>query len=316
MRKLLKRIGQVFLAVLLAIVLFLTLSAIIHHISLWAESSYLVPRGKIVHVDGRGIHVFADGEKSSGKTLVFLSGSGTVAPVYDFKVLYNQLSENHRIVVVEKAGYGYSEISRTSRDIDSLLQEVREALRLAGEVAPYVLVPHSMSGLEALYWAQKYPDEVEAIIGLDMATPESYDHFDFAKMNRTMNLLRASAWFGLHRIPGVYSLNTDLLTKDEIEQQKMLAYRNALNVDVLFEGLAVQRNASMVKKGGILSGFPILLFTSNGKEIGDFWVPCQENFAAENNAYLVKLDCGHYMHHHEAEKMRREMSNFLDMLGK
>lgn len=32
-----------------------------------------------------------------------------------------------------------------------------------------------MSGIEALYWAQQYPEEVEAIIGLDMAVPEYYD---------------------------------------------------------------------------------------------------------------------------------------------
>ena len=32
-----------------------------------------------------------------------------------------------------------------------------------------------MSGLEAIYWAQNYPDEVKAIIGLDPCTPEAID---------------------------------------------------------------------------------------------------------------------------------------------
>ena len=31
-----------------------------------------------------------------------------------------------------------------------------------------MLCPHSLSGLEATLWVQKYPDEVEAIVGLDM----------------------------------------------------------------------------------------------------------------------------------------------------
>ena len=39
-----------------------------------------------------------------------------------------------------------------------------------GFEGPYVLCPHSMSGLEAVLWAQKYPDKVEAIVGLDMPT--------------------------------------------------------------------------------------------------------------------------------------------------
>lgn len=41
-----------------------------------------------------------------------------------------------------------------------------------------MLCPHSMSGLEALYWAQKYPEEVEAIVGLDMAVPDYYDEMN------------------------------------------------------------------------------------------------------------------------------------------
>ena len=68
-----------------------------------------------------------------------------------------------------------SDVVDKSRDIDSILEDTRTALAAAGLNAPYVLCPHSMSGLEALYWAQKYPDEVSAIIGLDMAVPEYYD---------------------------------------------------------------------------------------------------------------------------------------------
>ncbi len=37
--------------------------------------------------------------------LLFLSGSGTAAPVLDFKSLYSLLSSDYRIVVIEKFGY-------------------------------------------------------------------------------------------------------------------------------------------------------------------------------------------------------------------
>src|SRR5699024_12131853 len=65
-----------------------------------------------------------------------------------------------------------------SRDIDTMLSETREALKQAGISDPYILFPHSMSGIEALYWAEKYPDEVKAIVGLDMATPEAYEELN------------------------------------------------------------------------------------------------------------------------------------------
>ncbi len=47
---------------------------------------------------------------------------------------------------------------------------------------PYLLIPHSMSGLEAIYWAQNFPNEVSGIVSIDMAVPYSYDGFDFGKL--------------------------------------------------------------------------------------------------------------------------------------
>ena len=37
-----------------------------------------------------------------------------------------------------------------------------------------------MSGIEAILWAQTYPDEVEAIVGLDMSVPGAYGKEDFS----------------------------------------------------------------------------------------------------------------------------------------
>lgn len=100
------------------------------------------------------------------KLFVFMSGSGTCSPILDFKSLYSLLSNEYKIAVVEKFGYGFSDVVDKNRDIDTILSETRMALDKAGIEPPYVLCPHSMSGLEALYWAQKYPEEVEAIVGL------------------------------------------------------------------------------------------------------------------------------------------------------
>lgn len=56
-----------------------------------------------------------------------------------------------------------------------MLEETRLALEMAGEKSPYVLIPHSMSGLEAIYWAQKHPDEIIAIIGFDPLIHEAFE---------------------------------------------------------------------------------------------------------------------------------------------
>lgn len=127
----------------------------------WQEARKYPPIGEMVDINGHKIHIYSEGEGK--ETLVFLAGWSTSSPIWDFKALYSQFSDRYCIVVVERSGCGYSETSESPRDIDTVLEESRFALKQTGETGPYILVPHSVSGLEAIYWAQKYPNEVRAI---------------------------------------------------------------------------------------------------------------------------------------------------------
>ena len=162
--------------IVLIIILFLFISLINHKIRSSNEKSLLTPLGEMVEVDGNKMSIYIEGEGE--KTLVFMSGGGTCSPILDFRSLYTLLSDDYRIVVVEKFGYGFSDNIDENRSIDSILEETRAGIEAVGVEGPFVLCPHSMSGIEALYWAQRYPDEVEGIIGLDMAVPEAYEGYD------------------------------------------------------------------------------------------------------------------------------------------
>ena len=115
------------------------------------------PLGQLIDINENNISIYVEG--SGSKTLVFLSGSGTCSPILDFKSLYSLLSDEYRIIVVEKFGYGYSDVVDEDRNIQTVLSETRLALNKAGIDGPYVLCPHSMSGIEALYWAQEYENK-------------------------------------------------------------------------------------------------------------------------------------------------------------
>lgn len=178
---------KVILIIIGAIAVLLLAIFINHQIRLKNESELRSPLGKIVEVDGHNMSVYTEGEGET--TLVFMSGGGTCSPILDFKSLWSLLSNDYKIAVVEKFGYGFSDVVDKSRDIDSVLEDTRAALNAAGLTAPYILCPHSMSGLEVLYWTQKYPDEVSAIIGLDMAVPQYYDD-----MNVNILTMSVSSW--------------------------------------------------------------------------------------------------------------------------
>ncbi len=115
MKIVLKRCIKVIVIIIVILMLFLTISFIRHKICLSNEKDLLTPLGELVEVDGHDMSIYIEGE--GDHTLVFLSGSGTCSPILDFKSLYSLLSDDYRIVVVEKFGYGFSDIVDSDRDV-------------------------------------------------------------------------------------------------------------------------------------------------------------------------------------------------------
>ena len=266
--------------------------------------------GELVTINGHKIHIYTQGNQNA-PAIVFMSGHCTVAPVYDFKVLYEKLLHNFRVIVVEKLGYGYSDICDSPCDIDTLVSIQRQALANLGETGPYILAPHSMSGLEAIRWKQKFPDEVSAIIGIDMATPLSFSVWSEKDIKKTVRLMRALRMLKLASI--LSSVSTLSLTEDEIEQHKLLKRRNAFNTCCINEAVEVLNNARVVGEDGDIQ-CPTLLFSSNGEDQERDWVENQQKFAVSMGAKLISYDCGHYIHHFKSEEMCKEIIEFVNSL--
>lgn len=242
-----------------------------------------------------------------------MAGSATVAPVYDFKVLYKKLANNFRIIVIEKFGYGYSDIYDAPSGIDTLVSIQRQALEIVGERGPYILAPHSMSGLEAIRWKQKYPNDVSAIIGIDMATPLTYNNWTEEEIKKRTRLMRVAT--RLKFANSLCQLNNRSLTKDEINQHKLLRKRNAFNICYINEAGEVLKNSRVVSEGENIK-CPTLLFSSNGNQTSKYWIENQREFATLMSAKLICFDCGHYIHHFKSDEMCKEIIKFINSLEK
>lgn len=308
-----KRIALILLIALPAMLL--SAICIYHRICLSREAELRRPLGQLVEVDGHNMSVYVEG--TGGRTLVFLSGGGTCSPILDFKSLYSRLSDEYKIAVIEKFGYGFSDVVDKSREIDSILEDSRAALAAAGLTAPYVLCPHSMSGLEALYWAQKYPEEVSAVIGLDMAVPAYYDSMDI-----NIPLMRAAGWAanaGITRlIPGISesdAVRCGALSDQEKEIYRAVFYSRTATATMINEAEAVKENAAKVDRLGAPQ-LPMLLFLSDGSGGTGFdreaWrrIPI-EYLAQVKDGEYIELDCPHYVHDYEYEAISRHIMEFL-----
>lgn len=306
---------RVFLWIVAIIVILIWICFGYHRYRLKKEEKLREPLGLPIDINGNNMSVYIEG--SGSKTFVFLSGGGTCSPILDFKSLYSLLSDEYRIVVVEKFGYGYSDVVDEDRNIQTILSEIRLALHKAGIDGPYVLCPHSMSGIEALYWAQEYPDEVEAIIGLDMAVPEYYENM---KINLPlMKFGQYAASVGITRIIPTLAesdaIKHGTLTDDEKNRYRAIFYSRTATVTMINEAKSVKDNARIVAQNGVPQ-VPMLLFISDGTGGTGFdketWRRIPEKYISEVKAgKYIELDCPHYVHDYEYGRISEEIKRFL-----
>jgi len=309
----LKKFAFIAVKIFAILISFIFISVIIHAVLLRVERNEIIPKGILSEINGHRLHIYAEGQKNNKPALVFMSGGATPAPVYDFKPLYSLFTDEYRIIVIERKGYGYSDIADTDRDIEIILEETRGALQAAGENGPFVLFPHSVSGLEALYWSSKYPGEVAAIIGLDMGFPEYYIQRKTPPFNIDQILMKFFSMLGIQRLYYPKQADSRYFTDGEYRQIKILTYRNFMNKSVLNELKSIYGNAEIVNNQNYFNNTGnVLLFSSNGKERGSIWVHYKSDFAKKINAKLVILDCDHYVHHFESQKIFEESMQFLN----
>ena len=310
-----KRCMKIIIVLVVALMLALAAIYINHRIQLNREKVLRTPMGELVEVDGHQMSVYVEGD--GDKTIVFMSGGGTCSPILDFKSLYSALSNDYKVVVVEKFGYGFSDVVDKERSIDSILADTRTALAKADIEGPYVLCPHSMSGIEALYWAQQYPEEVEAIIGLDMAVPDAYEDY---KINMPiLKISQFAARVGITRIlPGISesdAIRYGTLSDMEKEIYRAVFYEKTATITMLNEVEYIKENAEIVQKNGVPQA-PILLFVSNGSGIGwneEEWREYQNSyFKNVEKGEIIYLDCPHYVHDYEYERISEEIRRFLE----
>ena len=294
------------------LLLFLGATFVFHQFSLRNESKLLTPIGKEVTVNGHRMNVSVKGEGS--ETIVFLSGAGIASPILDFKNLTDSLSKKYKVVVVERAGYGFSEDSNQSRDVMTVLSETRQALSQAEVSGPYVIVSHSMASLESLAWQEKYPNEVKALVGLDWALPASYE--DLKDNQALLTVAYWSSKIGLLRyFPESFYIKNPTLTETERQQYKLLAYKQLMSQAMLHESRLAKENAKKVPSS-INPKIPALLLVSNGEGTTfsqSEWQRYAERFASDqSNVQVVYMDAPHDLYHYQSDAIVSRIKEFLE----
>ncbi|MEI4803948.1 alpha/beta fold hydrolase [Bacillus sp. NPDC077411] len=327
MRKLFKVLKNIFV-VFIAVILLVAVSVCIYHnYQLSKESVLMKKKGTLVDFNNKKMNVYNEG--SGEDTYVFMSGAGMAAPVYELKGLYSKFSKENKIAVVERAGYGYSDAFEDNRDIDTILEQTRKALIQSGNKPPYILVPHSISGIEAIYWAQKYPEEIKGIIALDIGLPQQYVKYKSEVDKSTLKIrgINILTKMGIHRLLPSTTYNPEVirqsfLTKHEKEIYKAISYKQFFNDDMKQELLHSYENSKKSVNLPIPKETPILFLdavadqSKNSKYTKQHYKDYKEFAEQLEIADVIKLRGTHSIYLYQADEIYKFSKEFINKKAK
>src|SRR5262249_55196073 len=122
-----------------------------------------LPSARFYDVGGRQIMLYTSG--TGGPVVVFLPGAGVTGLGY--LNLHEQTSRFTTSVLYDRAGTGWSDHAELPRSATEVADELRSLLRVASVPAPYVFVGHSLGGIYARRFAQRFPADVAGLVFLD-----------------------------------------------------------------------------------------------------------------------------------------------------
>lgn len=314
MKKALKLTGKIFLWILGILVALILISGITHNILKPIEKNKY-KMGQTIEVVGSNMQAYVTG--SGDKTIVLLSGLGTASPMIDFMPLAERLGKDYQVVILEYFGYGFSDLTKEERSNENIVHEIREALKALGISGPYILMPHSISGIYSFYYALNYPNEVEAIIGIDSSIPNQTkrdkDEYmpTFLSVLNSMGVMRDIFYF----LPSTENdMNkNNYYTSEQMKINKMASAWNSANRTVLNELNMVNANTEELYDIKYPNDLPVLtLLASDTVDVAQEWLTLHEELVTNKKVQEIEILNGdHYLHWSNADKIAELTKQFI-----
>jgi pimeloyl-ACP methyl ester carboxylesterase len=121
--------------------------------------------GQLVDVGGYRLNLYCSGEGSP--TVVFDAGAGAAG--YSWSEIHAAVAGRTRACWFDRAGMGWSDTGPYPRTAAQMSRELHTLLQRARVPGPYVLVGHSLGGLNARIYAGLYLGEVAGAVLVDAA---------------------------------------------------------------------------------------------------------------------------------------------------
>ncbi len=128
-----------------------------------ATDSAPPPPGTLVDIGGYRLHIYCQGR--GDPAVVMLAGGGDFS--FDWSLVQPGVARFARGCAYDRAGLAWSDLGPTPRTMRQDAHELHLLLDRFGIKGPVVLVGHSLGGLIARVYADRYPDGVAGLVLVD-----------------------------------------------------------------------------------------------------------------------------------------------------
>jgi pimeloyl-ACP methyl ester carboxylesterase len=128
-----------------------------------ADAVYLKPQRLVTIENRRRLNIYCTGRGSP--TVIFDSGLG--GDMMDWALVQPLVAAETRACSYDRAGLGFSDPSPKPRSSANIVDDLHRLLQAAQITPPYVLVGHSLGGMNIKLYAETYLSEVAGMVFVD-----------------------------------------------------------------------------------------------------------------------------------------------------
>jgi pimeloyl-ACP methyl ester carboxylesterase len=250
-----------------------------------------------ISVGTHRLHIRCTGEGSPA--VVIDTGAGDTSARW--ASIQAELSQVTRTCTYDRAGYGASEPGPLPRHSERAAGELKQLLENASVKGPYLLVGHSLGGLNAQVFADRYPEQIAGLILLDPSP---------------LDFIAGQAYPGLYHMLEQQAAELEQAAEAahqamDAEAQAKASYLEAVaseHAELISESAA--QVAAIASFGDlplvvIGSGVPNPAFGEQAAAFQEFWIEQNRALATKstNGTFVLAAASSHYLHEDAPERV-------------
>ena len=320
-----KRILKILSIILIALALFVAALSIRHHFKSKSDRELFTDAyGEFYTTPGGERINYTIYDSSSDKVMVILPGFGCSSAHYEFDALAKDLSDLYKVIIVEPLGVGLSDETDRDRSVENYCSELHGLMQHL-DFDSYTILGHSISGVYILDYANRYPNEVEAFIGIDATLPRQWEICPKAalpenqyKQDKILKYLLVNT--GIYRFLTELSFDKYLkdiptITNDEKPIVLAMYCTDQLRPTQLREMKSLRANSEACLNEKFPESIPVLyLLSEDNCNLMSEWDDIHEEVIVNPSSRVTILKGGHYLHLDNREGVVEAIRKFASII--